>query len=326
MSRGLGSVAALAAAVSLLAAACGGSEPAAPGEAGQAPTQVRVGVLPIAPLAPLYLGMDQGFFEQEGLAVEPVVAQGGAAIVPAVVSGEQEFGFSNIPTLMQAQIEGLPLTIVAKGSQTNSEAERDFAAVIVGEDSPIQGPADLADATIAVNTLNNIGDLAITAALEGQGVDTSRVEFTEVPFPDMNAALTEGRVDAIWQEEPFLTQALADGARIVLEHYREVDPDLPVAGYFTTREVVEAQPELVAAFQRAMTRSLAFAQDNPKAAREAVVGFAEIPPETAQEMTLPGWGPVLDGDALRTMSRLGVEQGIFERPPDLEELVYQAGP
>lgn len=316
------------AAAALLLVACGGdSEPQSPpGQAGQEPTQIRVGVLPIAPLAPLYLGMEQGFFEQEGLQVEPVVAQGGAAIVPAVVSGEQEFGFSNIPTLMQAQIEGLPLTIVANGSQSNAEAERDFAAVIVDEDSPIQEPADLADATIAINTLNNIGDLTITAALEGQGVDTSEVQFTEVPFPDMNAALAEDRVDAIWQEEPFLTQALADGARIVLQHYREVDRNLPVAAYFTTRELVQDQPELVAAFQRAMTRSLAYAQDNPERAREAVVDFAEIPPETAQEMVLPGWGPELDVDALRTLSRLGVEQGIFERPPDLEELVYQAAP
>ena len=35
-------------------------------------TKVKVGVLPISNVAPLYLGMKKGFFKEEGLEVEPV--------------------------------------------------------------------------------------------------------------------------------------------------------------------------------------------------------------------------------------------------------------
>lgn len=35
---------------------------------------LKVGVLPIADLAPLYLGIDQGFFKEENLKIEPLAA------------------------------------------------------------------------------------------------------------------------------------------------------------------------------------------------------------------------------------------------------------
>src|SRR5688500_18059927 len=63
---------------------------------------VRVGVVPIADVAPLYLGREKGFFADEGLDVEPQPATGGAAITPAVVDGDLEFGFSNTISLLIA--------------------------------------------------------------------------------------------------------------------------------------------------------------------------------------------------------------------------------
>ena len=85
----------------LVGASCGGGDDDGGGGQGEM-TSVRVGVIPITPVAPVYLGVEQGCFEREGLRVEPVPARGGAAIVPAVQSGDQQFGFSNSVSLMIA--------------------------------------------------------------------------------------------------------------------------------------------------------------------------------------------------------------------------------
>ena len=55
-------------------------------------------------------------------------------------------------------------------------------------------PKDLEGKTIAVNTLNNICGVTINATLEEKGVDVSTLKYTEVPFPEMVAALEKGRV------------------------------------------------------------------------------------------------------------------------------------
>lgn len=307
-------------------AGCGDDddEPAGGGQNGEVQT-VRVGVIPIAPVAPLYLGIDQGFFEEEGLRVEPTLAQGGAAIVPAVVAGEQEFGFSNVVSLMLAQNRGLDVKIVSQGSQSTTppDPERDFAGVVVPEDSQIREPADLAGATIAVNTLQNIGDLTITAALEEQGVDTDDIEFREIPFPEMNAALLEGQVDAAWQEEPFLVQLLEEGARIVLEHYREFADHLTIATYFTTQETIDSDPELVQSFARAMNRSLQYAQENPEEVRRIITTYTEIPDAAAQEMVLPFFSQDLNVPSIERLAAVGTEQRIFDEEPDVNGLIHQ---
>ena len=84
MRRGL---AGIVVAALLALAGCGddgGSSSA--GEGGV--TKVKVGVLPISNVAPLYLGMKKGFFKEEGLEVEPSIgAERQRDRRPAMVSG-----------------------------------------------------------------------------------------------------------------------------------------------------------------------------------------------------------------------------------------------
>jgi hypothetical protein len=49
----------------------------------------------------------------EGLELDVQVAQGGAEIIPQVVGGSAQVGFSNTPSLFSAAAEGLPVEIVA---------------------------------------------------------------------------------------------------------------------------------------------------------------------------------------------------------------------
>src|SRR5680860_118907 len=65
----------VAAALSVLVfAACGGDDDEPTSGSGEAEvTTLRIGVLPIADVAPLYVGIEQGFFEEENLRIEPQV-------------------------------------------------------------------------------------------------------------------------------------------------------------------------------------------------------------------------------------------------------------
>src|SRR4051812_17431691 len=91
--------AALALVLPLTLSACGGGDDdQATDSSGTA--KVTVGVIPIVDVAPIYLGIKQGFFKDEGLQLKLETAQGGAAIVPGVVSGQYQFGFSNTVSLL----------------------------------------------------------------------------------------------------------------------------------------------------------------------------------------------------------------------------------
>lgn len=72
----------------VLLAGCGGED-----DASTAPTRVRLAVLPVADVAPVYLGIDRGFFKAERLRVDPEVLPNGAEVTAGVVSGDLNIGF-----------------------------------------------------------------------------------------------------------------------------------------------------------------------------------------------------------------------------------------
>lgn len=320
--RALGTLTSIALAAAL--AACGaGGDNAESAAGGPELTEVTVGLLPISAVAPVYMGMEQGFFAEEGIELEVEIAQGGAAIVPAVVSGDYEFGFSNPISLFQASVKDLPIQVIANANSASDTDDPELinSFVFADEDSAIDSAEDLQGKTIAVNTLENLGHVTVSAALENNGVDPSTVQWLEVPFPDMQVALDAGRVDAIWLVEPFTTQARQAGARPVLKPYYDTQPGMTASVYFTSRQLSESDPELVDGFVRAMQRSNTFAAEHPEQLRAAVGETTSIEPDVLEEIALPNPSPDLHVDSLRRLAELTVRYGVANEPADLDALV-----
>ncbi len=205
-------------------------------------TPVSLGVVPVVDVAPIYLGKEKGFFAKRGIDLRMETGQGGAAILPGVMSSQLTFGFSNITSLLVARDKGLDVKVVANGTSSSGKDGGDFGAVVVRGDSPVKSAKDLAGRSVAVNTLKNIGDTTIRASVRKAGGDADAVRFTELGFPDMPAALQNGNVEAAWVVEPFLSVARNQGARVVAWNFVDTAPKMTVAAYFTSGKLQKEQP------------------------------------------------------------------------------------
>lgn len=304
-------------ATSLFATACGSEEPSAPGR----PDKVTVGVIPILDVAPIYLGLEKGFFEKRDIDLELKQAEGGAAIVPAVVSEQYQFGFSNVVSLLLAQSEGLPIKVVSNGNNSTGVDGKDFAGLMVKGDSPIKTAKDLEGKTVAANTLQNIVDTSVRASVRKAGGDPSKVKFVALPFPEQPAALANGQVDAVFVVEPFQQAVLADGGRKIASSYVDAAKDLTVATYFTSQQLQAENPDLVKRFTEAMQESLSYADNHPDEARQIIGTYTKIAPEVIAKVTLPKWPADINRDSLKTMADLAVEDGLLKEAPDLNALL-----
>jgi NitT/TauT family transport system substrate-binding protein len=312
-------VAALMAAPLLLAVACGGSDE---GNGGSGELdKVSVGVIPIVDVAPIYLGDQQGFFEDQGIDLTLEAAQGGAAVVPGVVSGQYQFGFSNVTSLLLAAEQGLPLQVVANGVASTGEQGADFGAVVTKPDSGITDAAGLAGKRVAVNTLNNIGTTTVSASVRAAGGDPDAVQFVELPFPDMPAALDAGNVDAIWVVEPFLTIATNAGATFVASNFVDAADDLTVATYFTSKQLAGEDPDLVERFTTALEQSLEYASQHEDETRAVLSTYTEIDQAVIDSMTLPAWPTDINRASIERLTTLAVDDGLLSKEPDLDALL-----
>ena len=311
-------IAILAAAVTAVAlAACGAPSTSGGGPLTAPDVTLSVGVVPVADIAPLYLGIQHKFFAARGLKIVPKPVQQGSLIINQVVAGALDLGFSNNVSLIAAVSHGLPLHIVAAGNQAGPGL---YSAIFVKASSPIRTPQDLAGRRIAVNAVANVGPLVINAALQKSGVGIHQVSYVAVPFPNMANALSKGQVDAVWAVEPFSGVIGAmPGVRRVLEPYTLLAKNFPVASYFASNSYLSKNRSVVDRFTRAMNESLRYAQAHPAQVRQILPTFLKISPAAAAKVVLPEWSTSIQPSLLTTTANLARQYGYITKVPALTE-------
>jgi NitT/TauT family transport system substrate-binding protein len=315
MRRVLATVAVLATMVA--ASGCSAKED----KATAAATKVNVGVIAIIDVAPIYLGKTKGFFANRGIDLDLTAEQGGAPITKGVIAGKYQFGFSNVTSLMAAQLDGAPLKGVASGVASTGRTGRDFSAVVVKDGSPIRTAKDLVGKTISVNTLKNIGDTTVRQSVREAGGDPRSLKFEAMPFPQAPAALQSGKVDASWVVEPQLSQVLTQGGQVVASNFVDTAPDLTVSLWFTSKNTIAKSPALVTAFTEAIKESMQYADAHPEEVRDAVGTYTTINDTVRIAMILPKWPIEINRASLEKVAQLGEEDGTFTRPPAIDQLL-----
>jgi NitT/TauT family transport system substrate-binding protein len=341
-SRGPGRLA-LVIGVGLIVAACGGAQgtatpttaataggpaatsPSATG--GASPTRgepevatINLGLLPLADVAPVHLGIAEGFFEDEGLEVQVQVVQGGAAAIPALVSGDLDITFGNYVSFFLASSQGVDLRIIAE----QNRATPGFSSIMTLPDSGIASPTDLEEKRLAVNTLSNVAEITSRAQIKDAGGDPDAVEYVEIPFPDMIATLERGDVDAIFAVEPFATLAKGQLQAVeVANPYGGRLDGFPVAGFQSTTEFAEQNPNTIAAFQRALVAASQAAADDPETVVEILPTYTTLTPELASSIAQPQYISEIDVAELQKVVDLMVEFNLLDSPLDVNALIIE---
>ncbi|TDD47429.1 ABC transporter substrate-binding protein [Nonomuraea terrae] len=313
----------LAAALGLTGCGAGGetsSSPAA-GGTGLEKTTIRVGALPVPDPVALYIAQAKGFFEEEGLTVEPVTITGGAAALPQIESGALDVSQTNYVSTFLAVSQGKKIKLVADMYQAAPNA----FTIMVPKDSPIKTVADLKGRTILVNNLRNIATLAVTSQLKAVGLTENDVKFAEKPFPEMGNAINSGQADAGWFTEPFITANQKTlGFRTVADTMTGPTAELPIAGWMATQEWAQKHPKTLAAFQRAIARAQQLASADRKEIEAALATYTKIDAGTAAAITLGTYPSTLDAARLQKVADLMLEYQYISAPIDVKSVIASA--
>ncbi|PRI11170.1 ABC transporter substrate-binding protein [Leucobacter massiliensis] len=323
------SAAALAAASLLTLAACSSGSPSggsadttAPADSGEL-TPITVGLLTIAPAAAVQYGIDQGIFEDHGLDVTTQIAQGGAAMLPAVSTGQIDIGVGNPLSVITAASQGVDVRILSGYSFSMAEGE-DINAVVVRTGEGIDSWKDLAGKKVAVNAVKTQGDLTIMESVEADGGDPSAVNFIELAFPDALAQLDAKNVDAVWIPEPFLSAAKADPAKYTVLGYpnQNAIPGLPTMVTFASGPVSE-DTELVTKWREAVADVFSATNDDPEGFAATIAEFTGMPEAAAADLRLERLDADLDPQVLTDLSDLALKFKFIESEPDLDTVIVK---
>ncbi len=284
-----------------------------------AATALRVATLPLDGTALAYYAKDLNYFQDAGLDVTIQSITNGAVITSAVLSNSLDIGWSNTISLVAAYKRGLPVVVIGAGGVHTKGSLA--TQLMVRKDSPIRTPGDLTGKVIGTTGLANVGQFAPELWLDKNGVKSNTVKFIEVPFPEIPAALQQGRIDAGWLAEPFVTLS-EPFARTLATCFDDVAPRWMLGAWFTTRDWAAANKSTVDAFRAVMTKTAIWANANQAQSALILAKYSNLDPNLLKKMHRTAYGTRPEAAEIQPVIELCVRYGAIPSPFAAQELIY----
>jgi NitT/TauT family transport system substrate-binding protein len=232
---------------------------------GRDAVKLGVGYIPSVQFAPFYVGIEKGYFAEEGIDLE--LEHGFENDYLKLVGvGEIPFMIGSGDQLVLGRAQGLPVRYVANWYS------RYPVTVFAKKEQGITEPADLKGKKIGLPGPFGANYVALRGILEGAGLTEQDIQMESIGFTQA-AAVSEDAVDAAvdYAVNGPVVLALAGVPvdQIALDTYLTV----PANGLVTNEQTIAERPGLVRRMVRALLKSVRLTLENPDEAFQIALKF-----------------------------------------------------
>jgi NitT/TauT family transport system substrate-binding protein len=281
-----------------------------------------VGYIPNVQFAPLYVAIEKGYYQREGIELDidysfetdAVALVGANELQFATVSGEQ---------VLLGRSQGLPIVYVLTWYQKYP------VGVAAIKEKNIRQPSDLRGKRIGLPGLYGASYIGLIALLEAGGLKESDVILDSIGFTQVES-LIAGREDAVVvyvANEPNQLSAKGYPVDVIL-----TADYLPLVsnGIITNEKTIRENPELIRRMVRATWKGIVEAAVNPEAAFEISKKYVENLAQTDQAVqkqvlnsSIELWDVekkgVSDAQSWKNMHDILLEMNLLRQPLDVSQ-------
>lgn len=280
---------------------------------------VPIGVLKVPDTAPLYIAQREGIFAKHGLRPQFVESQLTGDNRFDLENGNERLHFDSWVTIFLNIRDGADWVLVGEAYETGLNT----SAVLGLPSSQILSARELQGKRIGVNNRAGLGVMLINALLATVGLPPSDVQYVEMPFDRIAAALRQGETDAGWLVEPYLTVAqLETGAVTIADTAVGPTLDLPQSGYVCARSFAARNPRTVQAFQNALAEAHVRALDRTALERELTnPDYLAVTPTVASLMNIGTYPSSLRAVRPQRVADLMLTQGMLTQQVNVADRI-----
>lgn len=237
-----------------------------------------------------YVAADQGYYGS--LPVKLQLFSVDSVLPAALLSQSLDVASMSPTTFIRAVDGGLDLVAISGAADTNPTSTE--SGIAAQPDEGIKGPKDLVGKTVGVPGIGSILDVLTRAWMMRNSVDPDKVHFVEAFFPVHRDLMKAKRLDAVVSVDPFLGRIIAEGiAKPVVFFPTVFGKEKPAVNVFvTTRAWAKANPDKVAAIQKALAKAADYGNAHQDELRRVLGSMLKLPPPVMAKLQLP----LLDAD------------------------------
>ncbi len=216
--------------------------------------------------APLYLGLERGYFADEGIDLDIQEGRGSGVTIQAVAAGTATVGYADVATMIKAASKGAPVIAVGVALQTSPMSVMGFA------DKNIRKPADIKGKIVAVTPGDSMSQVWPLFLKKTGLKETDFKTVAGDAQTKLNAVMT-GQADLLLGYVMDQAIKLQDGVHKEIYPIRFADygVNMVSSGFIVQKDYLKAHPDVIKRFLKAATRSLEEGAKNPEAAVDAML-------------------------------------------------------
>lgn len=229
--------------------------------------------------APMYVAIEEGYFEEEGIELTLVTGFGADKTMTAVLTGEADIGFMGSESTVYTYVGGTEDYVVNFAQLTQRAGNFLVAREPIGDFSWSM----LIGKDVLGGRAGGMPEMVFEYILEMNGIDPSEVNIDQsIDFGSTAAAFSGGQGEFTVEFEPHATSLEQQGEGYVVASLGEDSGFVPYTAFSAKKSYLEENSETVQAFTNALQRGMDFVRTHtPEEIAEAIAPqFAETDLET----------------------------------------------
>ena len=316
-------------------AACSSSSSSSPsGSAGGASssgsaaagglTNVTLGYVPYSDDASLFYAQDHGIFRKHGLNVTFVPQASPVVVEASMASGTEQFGFITTPVLINLNTKGVGVKCVSTvDGNESSDPAHDTTVLVAAKGSGIKSIKDLAGKNVAEVQLTSLNSLAVMVLARQAGIDPHSIHQIQIPFPQMPAALAQGRVQAAVIVSPFTQTALSGGATVLSHPNQVLFPNGTLTCLDAMSSYISANPKVVSEFRAAMNEAVTYSATHQSEVKQTLASHLQLPMAVAEKQVLnTNFSTTFNTASMTQIGNYMKDFGIISSVPDPSSMIW----
>ena len=263
--------------------------------------------------APMYVAIEENYFEEEGIDLELVCGFGADKTMTAVISGEADIGFMGSEASIYTYAEGATDYVVNFAQLT----QRAGNFLVAREKMPDFTWDDLKGHLVLGGRKGGMPEMVFEYILKENGIDPETdLEINQnIDFGSTAAAFAEGQGDFTVEFEPGATTLESEGKGYVVASLGQDSGYVPYTAFSAKKSYIDENPDIIQGFTNALQKGMDYVQEHTPDEISAIIEpqFPETDLETITTIVTRYY----DQDTWK--SNLIFEQSSFELLQDILE-------
>lgn len=232
--------------------------------------------------APMYVAIEEGYFEEVGIDIELSLLNGADKVSAAVLSGDADIGFAGSEATIYVYNGGEKDYLKTFARLT----QKDGSFIVAREDIKDFTLEDLVGKTIIGGRAGGMPEMTLEWVLSDAGIDPKRdVNIdTSVAFSAMSSAFIGGTGDFVALFEPNALELEKEGYGYVVASLGELGGVVPYTAFFARDSYLNENKELIENFDKAIQKGIDFVHNSSdKKVAEAIID--QFPDTSTDDLT-----------------------------------------